>query len=380
MKKCLSQFNGKTVAQLRTLSSLVPAPVLHVSQDDVVFDVYLAKETQARWKNSVLQKLVYEARRTFLRYGDVPSEDAYDHKSWVYLARARYDGYEEWMSIRFVPAQGAPELTEDLLSLTLDGFSLDVPMKAKARREERHIDIQSISRLSAIRPYRIDRGHDVKHKQQYTAQCFALMNIAHMDRLTQLHHEGMVSMMCHPRLVSRLQLHPEHNNLFPRRAHAYLGLHETALRFNRSLLAYQYPTYFLDIEALLTLLASLQKEKHISQKTLSHYAHVDQSPLELIRLYKHDPMTCLQELRHLGNLISTDDMLVGGNLTGEDIRILIDTFVDEGPSVYMADVYDWRTYVHALVKDNTPTYQPLPHYEHIPAISSGYAWPQASAA
>ena len=114
-----------SISQINRISKTLREPVASFKNKEAVFDVFRATDLyQNKWNKKSFFEIVCECRRAYQRYGDVPLIDEYDKKSIIYLCRSRFllkiSGVkrkipmEEWLSIRFIPADESPESTEDL--------------------------------------------------------------------------------------------------------------------------------------------------------------------------------------------------------------------------------------------------------------------------
>ncbi|GIX06324.1 MAG: hypothetical protein KatS3mg115_0727 [Candidatus Poribacteria bacterium] len=339
---------------LCALSASLPEPDETLQLGAAELALYQAKELyNPSWRSEELRLLVREARRSFDRYGGVPLFDAYDPKSAVYLARARYHVLtpervpiraEEWLSFRYVPGDGTPAGNPDLDNCLCKDRPLVEALRSYLTGKDSELGrVVSISRMCAISPYTLRddrRGLPARwltgRGLRYGAGLLVLINSAALD-----HHLGRWDYqtgLCHPELLrSSFTLHTEDGHLYPRYTPAYqvLGLSSPReVRLDRSHEAYRYPGYFLDRRQLMRALRHLLREKMLSERTLQHYLGEVRS--------QGSGEGSGEWYRNLGRLLTVQGPLVGSPITGEALRAYLDRSVDDGPTLYLFEVSSWK--------------------------------------
>lgn len=364
-----------STSDIRELASHTPPPV-HIERiGNIVFALYRAKRLHDHaWEHPVLRRLVVEARKTYKVYGDdIPEINTYDLKSAIYLVRVTYlmhaEKYsfpvEEWSSMRFVPAMGEPLRTEDLdffvyakkrektpvINIMSECFTF---FRGKSEEEILSM-IATQSRLCAIRPYALKKSDEeifftyikktaVARKNHYVPICFALMNRQFLDDcqkedepiklLTSQIHTYLSDTVLSLSLPSGTQKLPFTN------AHTYIdGVNPHAIRIDREkpgVYAYQYPGYFLNVHDLARTFKELLSEKFISREALSPYLV---SGVEFGAMFYHPHIKHFQKM---GTLLTMKGKIDGSNITGEQLRKILNHRVSDGPTWRLLDIQIWR--------------------------------------
>jgi hypothetical protein len=175
------------------MSGQLPTPIKTELLAGAKLSVYLAKDFfKSEWSSKKALKILKQARRSYLRYGNVPLLDKYDRKSLIYLVRAEYKvkidkktlPVEEWLSVRFVPGYGKPLLTEDFAHCIANNKPLKYLFKKKLFPETKNFSrhIATLSRLCKIPPKILDSNWSQTipglKKNKYTLHSFCLANQA----------------------------------------------------------------------------------------------------------------------------------------------------------------------------------------------------------
>ncbi len=330
----------------------------------VLFQVYCAKPLHSsRWKSVALKKLVTHARSSYLRYGLVNPHDTYDQKSAIYLTRVSYvhtcktrlsHTVEEWLSMRFVPSDGLPEYTEDLLFSMCEGKSLVEWLRIKNLDNDKNIaeKIITLSRICGIpsdmcsNNQKTDSGGSLPSKLQYTGISFALMNKLFLEqcKLTAQPYQYITGLFREELVENALTIQINNQKRIPTFTYGYklLGFkNPSAITLNRSLPSapvYEFPAYFLKKDQLYHELKGLWKNGRITLRTLMHYVHIDMRADEWMK----DVCSFQYALPQLGRLLTVKGILYDSSMTGEQLRSFLDTRLDDGPQLRMMRMDEWQ--------------------------------------
>jgi len=332
------------------------SPVAEYTVDGILFQVYRAKQLHTpKWSSAVLKDLVMRARKSYMRYGPVAKEDAYDVKSAIYLTRAVYTQMyssnlytvEEWLSIKFVPADGLPQYTEDLILCLCDNVVLADWLLTSNLNVAKDITnhIVTMSRICSIPPSVIkggatkDNNMVLPEKLKYTGISFTLMNKQFLDDCRSESKEyTYITGLFHDKLITVI----EGGRKIPifRPAYDLLGLEDQSrIKLNRSLFfIYKFSGYFLKTKQLYNLLVNLMRKGSLTANTLTHYIqnikHVEQ--------YMNNIDSFKQLMPKIGTLLTTQGPLYGAKLTGEQLRRIIDEKVEDSPTLRMMKIDEWQ--------------------------------------
>jgi len=368
---CMLQLQGN----LHTATDLsLPTPACEYHQNDTHIFVYKLKDSQEKdFKNNHLSSLLCEARKSYLRYGDVPLIDRYDAKSTVYLARAMYPlvhksiscYVEEWTSLRFIPAAGAPFSTEDLEAFIYKGKSLSERMKTILFQDHPQAfeQIVTVSRICRIPPRvsedRFYSSHDfLPKKNKYTSLCFLLMNHTFFEECERQGKEyTWLTALAKEELFQKILYWEKGNTkfVFPfTQARQVLQIPpEDSIQVNRSLLSYQFPGYFLNVQELFSFFEKLLEQERITETTLQHYFSISLPVKEALRCFsKLSEEEYLRVLRGMSVLLQSDGWVPGSLLHASELRSLCDIFVSDAIHLYLSSIpvwkkqiYEWKTTV-----------------------------------
>jgi len=347
------------------------SPVAEYTVNGILFQVYRAKQLHTpKWSSTILKSLVMRARKSYMRYGPVAEEDAYDVKSAIYLTRAVYtqmyfsDLYpvEEWLSMRFVPADGLPQYTEDLIFCLCDNAVLVDWLLTSNLNVTKDITnhILTMSRICSIPPYIIEGAQDnsmvLPEKLKYPGISFALMNKQFLDDCRSESKEyTYITGLFHDKLINNILtivMNGGRKIPFFRPAYDLLGFEDQSrIKLNRSLFfIYEFSGYFLKTKQLYNLLVNLMRKGSLTANTFTHYIQ----NIKHIEQYMNDIDSFKQIMPKIGALLTTQGPLYGAKLTGEQLRRIIDEKVDDGPTLRMMKIDEWqkdiRTYLRNISK------------------------------
>lgn len=353
------KINPLTYEQLRFFSALMPAPHRQYTIDNVSYDVFCVKRAHDITRDEIAWRFVLEARHSYLRYGDVPLSDNYDPKSVVYLVRAKYVHVEqavqipveEWLSVRFVPSDGLPQLSEDLQTCTVDGESLGRVLGTKLAKKD--AVAVSISRLCAIRPYSTGGLQQNFPHQLHAGISFALANKAFIeDHIGVSQSVALFTMMSCTSLVEKVLCFESSEKTIYLRPHLVQELlgEGAQITLNRNVLSYKYPRYFLANDSLLALISHLVDHGVLSRETIETYLQVSLSPEQLMALIQTDKSFARALLTDLGSLFTCTGRVAGTSITGDQLRSLIDQYVPDLPQVYAMPTALWKQELRRFLK------------------------------
>ncbi len=337
------------------------SPVAEYTVNGVLFQVYRAKKLHtSKWSSVALKSFVMRARKSYMRYGPIELEDMYDVKSAIYLTRAVYTqtrssnlyAIEEWLSMRFVPADGLPQYTEDLFFCLCDNTILVDWLLASNFNVTGDItkNIVTMSRICNIPPYVVSGSTTHNHsivipeKLKYTGISFALMNKQFLDDCrSKSKRYTYITGLFHDKLVDNILTITTKNGIkipFLQPAYNLLGLKDQSrIKLNRSLsFIYKFSGYFLKTKQLYDLLANLVREGSLTAKTLTHYIQ----DIEHIEQYMSNINSFKRISPKIGALLTAQGPLYGAKLTGEELRRSIDKKVDDGPTLRMIKSSEWQ--------------------------------------
>jgi hypothetical protein len=313
------------------------APRLVRDEGDVRITVFRAKAgPDSGWASHALHALVAEARDSYrAQYGQhVSIFDRYDGKAWVYAAIAGYDSdgthFDEALTLRFVPATGAPARNDDLNFYTCEaapGGELAELLTGAGRHRRLGIGSDSHaysqSRMGSIRP-RAHGGRQLSGNRHVglawclMLECF-LADTANADRACRVLTAQTTDQL--RTLGARVPMLP---------ADRALGLEPGSIRLDRRAphvrdLCYGVPLYFLNLKDVGALLSRLLAEGWLSASALRRAVTPG---VELAQALSRPRASALAGL-HL--LFDAQGAIDGSRLTGEGLRELADAEVRDGP-------------------------------------------------
>ena len=358
-----SDFNARitTAAELSHIEKNLPNPVRQFRVGAANFSVYQAKSFYTHtWLSDNLKRLTVRARHSYLRYGSVPLLDEYDTKASVYVCSVSYlaendvgpaGTITEWVSMRFIPADGVPVLTDDLAQYFFKDSSIgDWLLQTHSIGEEIFRRVVTISRLCGFS----SRGvHEyARHTPlRYTALAFLFINFcafsnsdtAHVDYITAVFHEQFFKKILD-------EIYTQSEVVLPTpRMEEYLGCTPGDVRLKRKIMTYRFPTYFLPIKELTGFLVKLLDGGQLTEATLEQFV-TNFSREQLSDWGDQSHVELTHNLTGLGNLFSHVGPIPASPLTGEELRVLIDKEVGDGPKLHFISAPEWRAQVALAVQ------------------------------
>ena len=392
-----TDIRRRTPEALRALARRLPAPerVYHI--DGVIFEIYKAKEPfQPHWNHGVLRTLVREARKSFLRYGSIPLEDVFDTKAAVYLVRAQYIlkehapllfPVEEWLTLRFIPAHGAPYFTEDIEACLLRGRPIrqHIAERFFSSAEQALRSTVTTSRLCGIKPYFAKASvfplykEVLPRKHQYLSLSFVLLNYVFFDSVqTDPYKKDIITMMFHAKLlpkVTDITLGDTRVPLPITQVHEFFGERQEHISIDRSILSYAYPSYWLDIDQLLRVLVLFTQRGVFPPYIPQWYLHTPHSFAELQHRYSKEPLRVLRHLRKLGSLLTVDGTIQGTRIHGTQFRQYLDAHVADAPQLHVMPVAVWVAQLeYVLSHAKRFSTEPYHTYAHTPQNTRLQSW------
>lgn len=352
-------------------SSIGPEIARYGIGNGITLSLYKAKNLHsAEWFSESLKNLVMEARKSYLRYGEVPQDDVYDAKSVVYIGRAAYEyevkgiiyPAEEWLSVRFVPADGTPQYTEDLeFCLVNDRVLVDWFLNSDLNKKGDILKrIFTISRICSIAPH-ISHSMSthffnriLSKKLMFTGVLLSLMSKQFLKdcAVKSIPCELITGLFRDEFIEKSLTVLTPRETRIPDFSYGYktLGLSDiSALKLNRSLFShyfYKFPSYFLNMDQLFSALNDLINQKQMSMQTLDYYIKGDMRAAEWMQtsaIFKRIG-------KDLGNVISTAGALYDSHLTGEYLRRLLNARVSDGPHLRVMRTNAWIKSIEKYLK------------------------------
>lgn len=351
-----------TPQEIRSLCCNLSAPVSVWTNGTASFEVYKAKSLyNEEWLNQTLYKLVLDARSSYDRWGgDLFFPDVDDSKAVVYLVRASYplmlEGHsegcevEEWFTFRFIPGNGEPFGIRDLSLFTCDGKPIiDVIQEVLFKGEGACLDfLANSSRLGSIAPYfRLKEDEDrysvkLPGKHRYTAVSLGLMNRQFLQEVyeARIPFRYIVGIIRDELIVKALSVRFNGICYAPAFTPAFeaLGLqNDQAIKLDRhafSMQAYQFPSYFFEVDQLIAALRSAIEAGSLSDETIKYYFQTERTFGEITE----KDMFTTKDLRSLGKLLTTKGRIKESGMTGEQLRIIIDREVGDGPGLKITTV------------------------------------------
>lgn len=305
---------------------------------EVLFRIYRAKNLlNDCWNDLELKDLLLSARHSYGVFGRRALLDGYDSKSAIYIAHALYPEDEEWLSIRLVPGEGEPLGTGELEKFSYQGHSIAYFVKKNLFGGDPNFwrYIFSSSRMCGIHP-----KNSPKHR--FTAYCYALINLHFLEDYL-LRSDGrcvtgvIINRFVDHALTVEIDGQKYGTAFIP--AYKFLGISDPKkIRYNRKLnkhYVYRFPAYFLNAEQLVAVLQDLIDSGRLSEKTVEAFLKIKISFRELVQASNFTP---LGSLRNLGRLLMVRGRIPDSQITGEDLRALLDYSVDDGPELKITEI------------------------------------------
>jgi hypothetical protein len=326
---------------LKELEKINPFKIYKIK--DVSFLIYKAKNLYSpKWNSHVLKQITQEARKSFLRYGPMPLINEYDKNAEVYLCRAVDKTNEEWLSLRFVPGKDGAVLVEDLLQYNYKNIPISNLIADKLFGEKNfHSKMVSISRICGIYPYvrEVEKTNRAKFftSLKYVARSFGLINKVFFSQ----HDFVYLTATVRKELLKKVLRFNNKISLYLPDAHKIIGCASSDVRLNRSLLAYRFPGYFLDILQLINLLERLIKEGKLSLDSVKAFIKF-YKPNFKKKLKEKKYIEVLKEIKGLEKLLLLSGIIPKAKITGEELRGLIAKHVSDGPILKIIPVSKWK--------------------------------------
>ncbi len=354
-----------TPGQIAHLTSELPPPLTTYRLGTIRLSLYQAKEFYSpNWLHPHWPALVSEARRSYLRYGAVPLLDSYDDKAAIYMCRADYhpsvkrvgnsERRTEWLSIRFIPADGAPVSTEDLDQFQYRGKSIGQCLLEQASQDSGQFwqSVMTISRICGFADLNQNEAVAGSSAQnlKYSAVAFLLMNhyLFQHESVNRLKH---VTAVFSERLFNKIVVEVERDTgvrLSVPGIEEYFKCAPGEVKLERKVMAYHFPGYFLNIHDLAKLLKRLYIDGHLTAVSFQHYLE-NFLEHEVRNWEEFAYRNLLYRLHGLGRLLTSHGPIPGATITGEQLRALVEVEVRDGPRLQFIDAPSWRAQLAAAV-------------------------------
>lgn len=341
-----------SVTQVRSLARMLPGPLAVYTSKEARFEVYKAKDIlNPFWRDPTVKTLLLGARSSYSRYGNRFPLDDYDKKAAIYLVRASYTHatepsittVEEWLSVRMAPGNGDPRGGGELEMYFHQGKPMDFWLQQRFFPKEGvgfWNYVVSSSRMCGIHPHVVSqpsRGRELVielgPKHRYTAACFAIIHAQFLVDypMSEFPYQYITAIIREDLKQKALRISKREENFWPTFTPAYeiLGLKDRSeVKLNRSEYAYEYPSYWLDISQLLDLLRLLLSEGRLKKTSLKRYLRFS--------LEKREAMV------NLGALLTAHGPIAGSEITGAELRELVDEEVEDVPELKITKTEDWN--------------------------------------
>ena len=330
-------------ASIYSLVQQLPEPdaVYRIPQK-VCFEVYRVKNSGTKfWRDPVLKELLIYARNAYHVYGRRDPLDEYDPKASIYLVRAIYDSddgsqkLEEWLSSRLVSGIGQPLGAGELNMYFYEEQPMDYWVRKPLGYEDSSFWNYVIcsSRMCGIDPYiRESKGNQkIDTALKHTPVSNAILRTQFLiDNEHELPCKLVTAIIREDLRKNRISVMVRGEKIMRvyTMAHEFLGIENPhAIMLDRDAFAYEFPSYWLDISQLLVLLGRLQDEGRLSEDGIRHYIG-GSIPLNF-------------NSAKLGLLLAVDGKIHDSSMTGEELRVLVDKYVDEKPILRITDAREW---------------------------------------
>lgn len=352
------------ILNLEQISLLLPVADESFDWQGVKFDIYLAKKFNTdQWQDESLRSLVLKCRESFYRYGKVALEDGYDNKSLICIVGASYLVEErlvkEWLTIRLVPAQGEPMLSEDLQVEFLDQKKLYELIKEKLfnSQENSAQRLFTISRFCGIAPYFQDSFQPLQNQKKikFTALSFALLCNFSLKYINYSDKHVYITAMFHHNIFERI-IYLKHNAqeayLELPDTHETLSVHPDILKsFFPGDVVFRHPTYFFKIKELILWVKKMLSEGKINNDTLrlilKKEIDWDIAHQQLV----NNKLAVVSQLSSLGDLLSGDEFLDDGLFTRKQLRLLLEEEVPKSLVLKLIHQSDLEQRVEKFLAD-----------------------------
>ncbi len=350
------------IEEIKTHTNYLPAPFQVFEKGGVKCEVFIAKNLHTdKWEDSHLHSLVLLCRRSFLRYGKVLSEDGFDKKALVLLARTKYmmGGHitEEWLSIRFIPATGEPYLSEDLKLKLSSGKTFFEVIKEKlfSNSDQASDFLLTISRICGILPYNISEGKFIAKKLQYTALTSAWTFLVMTNILQTENKYQYVTALFHQNIFRYIKQRENNDNtaiLDLPNAHEVLKLPGSYFdNIEVGDTAYFFPTYFYNLQNLVDWLKKIIDDGLVQEGVINKFLlkPIDWKVVE--SQLKNDKVSLVRSLSGLGNFLAFDGRIDGVGCSGDELRKKLELEVAKSFSLKLFSRQDLKNKIQLFLEE-----------------------------
>ncbi|MFA6423722.1 MAG: hypothetical protein WCV83_00210 [Candidatus Magasanikbacteria bacterium] len=303
----------------------LPTPDKVYDWQGIRWEIFLAKNFSSQWVNETTHNLVLKCRQSFERYGEISLEDDYDNKSLVLLARVHFENengqQEEFFSLRLIPAQGEPFLTEDLQVILHGGGNLYELIKDKLHfgHSESHKYIFTISRFCGLSLIPSNQNH-LKH----TTLSLVILWLFALEGVPKPHKDIAITAMFNRHIfskVSRLKINNKEFVLSLPEIHETLSLSiENFGNFFPGPVAFHYPAYFFNLPELISWFRKIFDDKKINLDTIKHCWGTEIDWVQIEKELSHDKMAVIKKMHGLGKMLNGCTPLPGCKLNSVELR------------------------------------------------------------
>lgn len=335
---------------------MLPKPQAVYRAQGAVFEMYRAKDLGTPYfRDPILKNLVILARRAYGVYGTRASLDQYDRKAAIYLVRVLYQTserdsarVEEWLSIRMVPGTGDPVGGGELEIFSYKGEKLDQVLASRLAREEGNRNfwkhVVSSSRMCGIHPYFTvpERSRRLSIKHRFTAICFPLIHIQftldYPPERSPYSYRYVTAIIRSELAIKGLKVErggKEFRPLFTP-AFEFLSVGKEEIAVDRSIYAYDFPSYWFDVPKLISLFRELIAKGALTSESVVHYTGGE--------------IGNSKSTRHLGSLLTISGSIFGSGITGEELRQTIDARLSTIPELKITEYHAWNRALRAMLQ------------------------------
>ncbi len=308
------------------------------------FAVYQVKNLyERRWLHPSLWPLVKQARAAYARYGRIALFDSYDDKAAIYLAKAIYQGQEEWLGLRFVPADGLPKATEDLLKCgRREPLGVQMRRRLFAGNKNFLKQVVTVSRIGGL-------PAAGSSKLKHAAVLFALINKHFFEEAAKARRQfHYLTGLFRPEIIVKSLTRRCAKETLPRftAAHQILGSNQPAdFTLRRELYLYRYPAYFFKMEELLKTLKKLIKQGRLTNLSWRYYLKTKNNFADFVK----ESAGQIQAWQNLWRLLTVKGRLRDSVITGEELRQIIDQETADGPELKIMPVPLWQKSINKFL-------------------------------
>lgn len=323
----------------------LPFPISIYSNGNAEFSIYRARDMlRDRWNDDALKQLILSCRESFWVYGQRLLLDDYDMKAAIYLIKVSYEldnvGVCEWLSIRMVPGQGQPEGVLEPELYYLNGERLDLVIKDRILGGSKDFwsRIVSSSRMCGIKSQTLS-GYKLDWKNRFTAQCFALIHKQFVIDYP-IDYEYVTAIIGEEFIYNTLTVFQKNKIAQPLfyKASDLLNIEQDTIKLDRSIYAYNFPTYWFNRLDLLELINVLIKAGLITPETLNCYFGVDN-----IDSISED------NLINMAAMFNSKEKLAGATIDGVELQKIANDKLPERPSLRITPVRSWNLAIERMI-------------------------------